>query len=65
MGDWIAVEDRLPENRVSVMIADIVGTVAMGMRAHERWFIYYPATGVDIAEYPVTHWQPLPPPPKL
>lgn len=61
---WISVRDELPPVGQSVILADSRGTVAEGMLANSsEFFIYYPISGGLPAEYPITHWQPLPEPP--
>lgn len=65
--DWISVEDRLPEDRSNVLV------VAYW---HERWGVYMGWCAPERAEWSVhvgigdrddvavTHWMPLPEPPK-
>ena len=66
---WISVEERLPETQVTVVLAlkrDGGGSrIAIGSRAHWTPFRYYIDGGtcaVDAGR--VTHWMPLPEPPK-
>jgi len=62
--NWISVEERLPEGRMSTVLA-------YHKSSNDHWshhFIanYYEQTGwqSDLELIP-THWQPLPPPPKV
>jgi hypothetical protein len=66
--EWISVKDRLPEHLEKILIvyegSDNVlmanyknGLVGMG------FYVYY-ADGRMLIHTPVTHWMPLPEPPK-
>jgi hypothetical protein len=55
---WIPVEEKLPEPDKIVNITD-------GTEVGEGWYNGYWHTPLaDIDEHGVTHWQPLPKPPK-
>lgn len=80
MSDWISVEDRLPElsqwfGEVEVLIAVLapngvdkfVTTGSLMDAEHMRWEVADVDAYGDHIEYwnsDVTHWQPLPSPPK-
>ena len=62
--EWISVKDRLPEEKVDCIVryqhayCDTDGYWAIGMCFYDgEKFQFYPA-------YKVTHWMPLPQPPK-
>lgn len=69
MPRWISVEEKLPETQTAVMLVlqrDGGGTrIAIGYRAHwtpARYYIDGGSCAVDANR--VTHWMPLPEPPK-
>lgn len=59
---WISVEERLPEGGGSVLIYSPFGGVAEGTYSehYKRWVQYR----WSVFEPEVTHWMPLPKPPK-
>lgn len=67
--EWISVEDRLPVNGTLVLVSliDNVKLVLMGMcgwaTGDWRWRVMT-FDGIEVADYPVTHWMPLPDPPQ-
>lgn len=69
-GRWISVEDRLPETQAEVLLYvkhNNGGTnfVSVGSRSHfthNRYYIDAVTTAIDADR--VTHWRPLPEPPK-
>lgn len=69
MNNWISVEDRLPEEKVNVLVAGYAYNKpggeywqSIGARYDGRWV--EDAEDVGYWEkHPVTHWQPLPEPP--
>ena len=62
MTEWISVDDKLPEFECSVLC----------YRESDDWQVvadyFYPAFWIDFSEgkiaHAITHWQPLPEPPK-
>ena len=59
--EWISVNDELPNFRFEVIVCDKYGNVTTG------WFskVKYRFTDNDDDEYQhITHWMPLPKPPK-
>ena len=53
--EWISVKDRLPDKHTDVLVCQTNGKVLKGwLGSADRWF----APGI------VTHWMPLPQPPK-
>ena len=72
MSEWISVEDKLPDTKECVLVADWYSGVNYGMvKAYynSAWFIdkdsvdVYGDASVDLGFDP-THWMPLPEPPK-
>lgn len=65
VGEWVSVKDRLPEENCEyiVFVTDIEGekcvTVDQWLSHARHWFLFD-----DKAESEVTHWMPMPPPPK-
>lgn len=64
--EWISVEDRLPEDRIDVLVcmnggkevAVITGVAFIGDNGN--WFDYH-----NFQLRSITHWQPLPEPPEV
>jgi hypothetical protein len=58
---WISVEERLPQDHLNVIVhtTDCETTIAWYSLSNECWM-----QGCNFYEYNVTHWQPLPEPPK-
>jgi hypothetical protein len=75
MGDWISVEDRLPEEGVPVLAIDMEGGepgILFAVRDGMEWLEQdstlwirgkWKADGVWLVG--PTHWQPLPEPPEV
>lgn len=59
---WISVEERLPEDDGHVLIYSLGGGVAEGIysKIYKKWVQYR----WSVFEPEVTHWMPLPMPPK-
>lgn len=75
MTDWISVKDRLPELWTKVMLVHKDGRVGMGSlivtndpHGNDREILYgftqNPDESEDVKFPDITHWQPLPEPPK-
>lgn len=58
--EWISVEDRLPETETTVLICTKRGDIFSSWASNEDVFWFYGEEG----DNRVTHWQPLPEPPK-
>ena len=61
--EWISVEDRLPNDSVAVNLHTISGVVGTGFynKYTKSWVQWYAGNSLCVD---VTHWQPLPQPPK-
>lgn len=73
MGEWISVEDRLPEEKINPKTYDFEYVLCATKFRDVMPFQYGTATGdtkahfwygVRIVDEFVTHWMPLPEPPK-
>ena len=67
--EWISVKDRLPEDDEVVLIACKIGKMFVGYHKHlfpgcEVWRILTARDSTKKITYTVTHWMPLPEPPK-
>lgn len=66
--EWVSVEDRLPEEGIKVLVfapdRDIIGSKLLGSYFYDskEWTVY---CFRDTIRTLVTHWQPLPNPPKV
>ena len=62
--EWISVEERLPEpcDKVTVALSD--GCVLVGRLYSNGWSAFFMDGEQSVIERQVTHWQPLPSPPK-
>jgi hypothetical protein len=60
MSDWIAVEDQLPDDELTVLIALSDGEVWTGYHDDDQWR-YVSADLVEAGK--VTHWMDFPEPP--
>lgn len=61
--EWISVKDRLPEDMVDVLTCDAKGNIHV-MWHHHDFMHPFNVGRNDLRYYPVTHWMPLPQPPK-
>ncbi len=58
---WIRVEDKLPGRGKDVLVYTLTGLIGTGWFSSEGdWIGHTPDAGYGL----VTHWQPLPEPPK-
>ncbi len=57
---WISVEDRLPETETTVLICTERGDIFSSWASNEDVFWFYG----EEEDNRITHWQPLPEPPK-
>lgn len=56
--EWISVTERLPEHHSDVLVLDACGCDVAWLMDDGEW------STTLISDYPVTHWMPLPEPPK-
>lgn len=56
--EWISVEDRLPEENTTVIVATDNGIVFQCLYSYDGWDLW------DDNDVNITHWQPMPQPPK-
>lgn len=62
---WISVEDRLPIKHIGVIILVEAGSWCKGWSDHEeRWRPFDTSVSYETYVPMVTHWTPLPEPPK-
>lgn len=64
---WISVEDRLPDNPTKEVLA-WCGYHILARYSDDQWLVYYSDKYSEntgwTEEHNITHWQPLPEPPK-
>ena len=56
--EWISVNDRLPEKNTTVLASTDNGIVFQCLFAYDGWDLW------EGHEVNITHWQPMPEPPK-
>ena len=56
--NWISVKDKLPEPLEDVLVCYTCGKVACGFKSYLSGWLF------EVLYGPVTHWMPLPEPPK-
>ena len=56
--EWVSVEDRLPEENTTVIVATDNGIVSQCLYSYDGWDLW------DDNDVNITHWQPMPQPPK-
>ena len=56
--EWVSVEDRLPEENTTVIVATDDGIVFQCLYSYDGWDLW------DDNDVNITHWQPMPQPPK-
>ncbi len=64
MSDWISIEDRLPEAGVRVLLV-CVDRAETILHTGRRWHVKQDTAWWSVPSfYEVTHWMPLPEPPR-
>lgn len=60
---WISVKDELPDGYLPVLAINSKGVIRMAEYAfyEEEW---WKVPSIKPAKHPITHWMPLPEPPK-
>lgn len=62
--EWISVEEELPDNGITVLTVTEEGFVSTNYLVEERGAAWDCIWRFDSTSSPITHWQPLPEPPK-
>lgn len=63
LNGWISVKDRLPDNGKEVLILNNDKDIYLGMYVDEAKSFFFDF-GMEYHKIEVTHWRPLPEPPK-
>ena len=63
--EWVSVEDRLPEHEKEVLFYSY-GDYFAGFYCHceKEWYFGSEKNPHEYSRTPITHWMPLPEPPK-
>ena len=61
---WISCKDKMPEDGISVLICSYRGTVSKATYDSDMGYFYIADSELHYNELDITHWQPLPEPPK-
>ena len=69
MAEWISVKDRLPERNKLVLVRAVStargGNITFVGAYDGFWFLQTAADTIGLTiQYDITHWMPLPEPPK-
>lgn len=58
---WVSVEERVPDDSREVIIFHTSGIIGVGSFIRPNWYQWYSGGGLPVD---VTHWMPMPEPPK-
>ena len=61
---WISCKEQMPEDGVSVLICSYRGTVSKATYDSDMGYFYIADSELHYNELDITHWIPLPEPPK-
>ena len=61
---WISCKDEMPEDNVNVLICSNEGIVSKASYTSCIGYFYVANSGLHYDKQDITHWQPLPKPPK-
>jgi len=64
MSDWISVKDRLPTKETYLILYDEKNGCAPGYYEDQWWTYFFYGNECNARAENVTHWMPLPTPPK-
>lgn len=64
MSEWISVEERTPEATEWCLVVDDDGCMNCAAWHKGQWYDWTDAPGYNVDLGGITHWQPLPEPPK-
>jgi Protein of unknown function (DUF551) len=64
MSEWISVKDRLPEESQDALAFDDCGVIHMAIYSPEGLVYRWHCDTYGLYPHEVTHWMPLPEPPK-
>lgn len=64
MAQWISCKEQMPEDGISILICSERGTISKATYDSDMGYFYIADSELHYNELDITHWRPLPEPPK-